>query len=79
MIGLTDLEVNNYIFNINTTNNKFKLHNFPDEKAVGVSYEKVRDEIEKDLEILDITTTDSQDDITSQILLKNIGKRLKKG
>ena len=48
MIGLTDLDVYNSVFNINTTNNKFKHYKFPDEKAGGVSYEKVGDEIEKD-------------------------------
>ena len=58
MIGLTDLEVYNSIYNINTTNNNFKLYKFADEKAGGVFYEKVRDEIERDLDISDITTTD---------------------
>ena len=45
MIGLTDLEVYNSIFNITEENNKFELYKFPDEKAGGVTYEKVRDEI----------------------------------
>ena len=36
MIGLTDLEVNNSIFNITEENRKFKLYKFPDEKAGGV-------------------------------------------
>ena len=60
MIRLTDLEVYNSIFNI-TEENKFKLHKFPDEKAGGVTYEKVRDEIEKDLDIENITAADLQD------------------
>ena len=60
MIGLTDLEVYNFIFNINTTNIKFKLYKFSDEKAGGVSYIKVRDEIGRDLDILDITATGLQ-------------------
>ena len=47
MIGLTDLEVYNSIFNITKQNNKFELYKFPDEKSGGVSYEKVRDEIGK--------------------------------
>ena len=51
MIGLTDLEVYNSIFNITEENNKFDLYKFPDEKSGGVTYEKVRDEIEKDLDI----------------------------
>ena len=49
MIGLTDLEVYNSIFNITEENNIFDLYKFPDEKAGGVTYEKVRDEIEKRL------------------------------
>ena len=34
MIGLTDLEVYNSIFNITEENNKFELYKFPDEKLV---------------------------------------------
>ena len=67
MIGLTDLEVYNYIFNITEENKKFELYKFPDEKAGGVSYEKVRDKIEKDLDISDITATDLQDEIIGPI------------
>ena len=33
MIGLTDLEVYNSIFNITEGNNKLQLYKFPDEKA----------------------------------------------
>ena len=62
MLGLVDLEVYNSFFNITEENNKFKLYKFPDEKAGGVTYEKVRDEIEKDLDISDITAADSQDE-----------------
>ena len=51
MFGLIDLEVYNSIFNITEQNTKFKLYKFPDEKAGGISYTKVRDEIEKDLDI----------------------------
>ena len=47
MLGLTDLEVYNSIFNITEENNKFELYKFPDEKAGGISYTKVKDEIEK--------------------------------
>ena len=63
MIGLKDLELYNSIFNITEENNEFELYKFPDEKAGGVSYEKVRDEIENDLDISDFTVTDLQDDI----------------
>ena len=59
-----DLEVYNSIFNINTTNNKFKLYEFPDKKAVSVSYENVRDEIQKDLDVSDITATALRDEIS---------------
>ena len=34
MIGLTDLEVYNSIFNITEENNKLQLYKFPDEKVV---------------------------------------------
>ena len=63
MIGLTDLEVYNSISNITEENNKFDLYKLLDKKAGGVTYEKVRGEIEKDLDIEDITTADLQDDI----------------
>ena len=71
MIGLTDLEVYNSIFNITEENNKFKLHKYPDGKSVSVSYEKVRDEIERDLDISDITATDLQDDIIGPLIIED--------
>ena len=81
MIGLTDLEVYISIFNITEVNNKFKLYKFPDGKAGGVSYEKVRGEIEKDLDISDITATDLQDDIIAPIIIEEyieqVTKRMK--
>ena len=48
MIGLTDLEVYNSIFNITEENIKIELYKFPNEKAGGITFEKVRDEIERD-------------------------------
>ena len=45
MIGSTNLEVYNSVFNITEENNKIELYKFPDEKSGGVTYEKVRDEI----------------------------------
>ena len=71
MIGLTDLEVYNSIFNITEENNKFELYEFPDEKAGGITYEKVRDEIEKDLNIEDNTATDLQDAILGPIIIED--------
>ena len=63
MLGLVDLEVYNSIFNISEENNKFELYKYPDGKSVSSSYERISDEIEKDLDISDITATDLQDDI----------------
>ena len=79
MIGLTDLEVYISIFNITEENNKFELFKFPDEKAGGVTYEKVRDEIEKDLDISDITAADLQDDIIGPINIEEYREQVTKG
>ena len=70
MLGLVDLEVYNSIFNITEKNIKFKLYKFPDEKVGGITYEKVRDEIERDLDISDITAADLQDDIIGPIIIE---------
>ena len=78
MIGLTDLEVYNSIFNITEENNKFDLYKFPDEKAGGVTYEKVRDEIEKDLGIEDITAEDLQDEIIGPIIIEEYNEQVTK-
>ena len=81
MLGLVKLEVYNSIFNITEVNNKFKLYNFPDERAGGVTYEKVRDDIEKDLGISEITATNLQDDIIGPIIIEEnrnqVTKRIK--
>ena len=68
MLGLTILEIFNSIFNIPEEKSNFELYKFPDEKTGGVSYEKVRDEIEKDLDISDITDTNLRDIMIAQIL-----------
>ena len=78
MIGLTDLEVYNSIFNITEEKNKFDLYKFPDEKAGGITYEKVRDEIEKDLDIEDITAEDLQDDIIGPIIIEEYREQVTK-
>ena len=78
MIGLTDLEVYNSIFNITEENNKFELYKFPDEKRGGVTYEKVRDEIEKDLGIEDITAEDLQDEIIAPINIEEYKEQVTK-
>ena len=78
MIGLVDLEVYNSIFNITEENNKLQLYKFRDEKAGGVAYEKVRDEIEKDLRIEDIKAADLQDEIIAPIIIEEYGKQITK-
>ena len=78
MIGLTDLEVYNSIFIITEENNKFQLYKFPDEKAGGVTYEKVRDEIEKDLDIEDITAEDLEDDIIAPNIIEEYNEQVTK-
>ena len=78
VLGLVALEVYNSVFNITEENNKFELYKFPDEKAVGVTYEKVRDEIEKDLDISDITAIDLQDDIIGPIIIEEYGNHVTK-
>ena len=81
MIGLTDLEVYNSFFYIGEEINKFKLSKFPDEKSGGVSYEKLRGEIERDLDISDITDTALRDEIMGPIIIEEyrnqVTKRMK--
>ena len=81
MIALTVLEVYNSIFNITEENNKFELYKFPDDKIGGISYIKVRDEIEKDLDIEDNTAAGLQDEITAPIIIEEyknqVTKRMK--
>ena len=82
IVGLVDLEVYNSIFNITEENIKFELHKFPDEKSGSISYEKFKDEIERDLDISDITATDLQDEIVGPIIeeyKKQVSKRMKDG
>ena len=78
MIGLTDLEVYNSIFNITEENNKLELYKFPDDKIGGVTYEKVREKIEKALDIEDITAEDLQDDIIGPIIIEENKKQVSK-
>ena len=78
VLGLVDLEVYNSIFNITEENNKYELYKFPDEKSGGVSYERVRDEIEKDLDVSDITAADLQDDIIGPIIIEEYREQVTK-
>ena len=78
MIGLVDLEVYNSILNITEENNKFQLYKLPDEKSGVISYTKVRYEIERDLDISDITAADLQDDIIAPIIIEEYKKQVTK-
>ena len=78
MIGLTGLKVHHSIFNRTEENNKFKLYIFPDEKSGGVSYIKVTDEIEKDLDIEDITAADLRDEILAPIIIEEYKEKVSK-
>ena len=78
MLGLVDLKVYNFLFNKTEENNKFGLHNLPHEKTGGVSYEKVRDEIEKDLDVSYITAADLQDGIIAPNIIKEYREQVTK-
>ena len=78
MIGLVDLEVYDSIVKITEENNKFELYIFPVEKIGGVSYEKVGDDIERDLGITDITPADLQDDIIGPNIIKEYREQMTK-
>ena len=78
MIGLTSSKVYNSFFNITEENTKFKLYRFSDEKSGGVSSEKVRDEIEKDLGNSDITAPDLQNEIIAPFILKEYREQVTK-
>ena len=78
MIGLVNLEVYNSIFNITEENNKFEVYKLTYEKADGITYEKVRDEIERDLDIKDITAADLQDEIIGPIIVEKYKEQVTK-
>ena len=76
MIGLTELEVYNSIYDITEENNKFELYKFPEDKISGISHTKVRDETERDLDVSDITYTDLQDDLIGPIIIEESKKQV---
>ena len=78
MIGLTSLEVYISLFNITKGKNKFELYTFPVSKRGRVTYEKFNDEVEQILDNSDITATDSQDEITSPIIIGEYRKKYQK-
>ena len=70
--------VYNSIFIITEQNNKLQLYKIPDEKAGDISCEKVRDEIEKDLDNSDLTAADLQDDIVAPNLIEEYREQVTK-
>ena len=56
----------------------FELYKFPDEKAGGISYEKVKDEIERDLDVSDITATDLKNDTIAPIIIEEYKEQVTK-
>ena len=78
MIRLTSLEVYSSIFKITNENNKFELCKSADENRGGVSYERIRDEIERHLNISEITATKLQDDILRPILIEEYREQVTK-
>ena len=76
MVRLTDLEIYNSFFNKTDENNQFELYNFPEDKIGGISYIKVREEIERDLNISDVTDTDLQDDLIGPIIIEDYKKQV---
>ena len=78
MIGLTDLEVYSSVSNITEENSNLQIYKFPENKIGGIPYTKVRDEIERDLDISDITDEDLQDDIIAPIIIEEYKKQVTK-
>ena len=77
MIGLSSLEV--YIFvSITEENNKIELYKYPGSKIGCVAYEKIRGDIEKDLEITDNKATDLQDVIVYPIKIEEYREKKQK-
>ena len=78
MIELTDIKVYNSFFNITEENNDVELYKFLDSNIDGVSYEKFRDDIERDLEISDNTSTVSQDETIGPNIIDEHTKQVTK-
>ena len=81
MIGLTSLKLYNSIFNSTEENIKFEHYIFSDSKKGGITYGKVKDEIEEDLDFLDTIATDIQGEtigpMTFEDYRKEVSKRMK--
>ena len=82
LIGRTSLEVNISIFEITRENNKFEVYLFPESEIDGISFKKIRDEIEKDVEISDTKAADIQDEIGPTFIeeyREKVSKRMEDG
>ena len=55
-----------------------ELYKNPDEKTGGVSNTKARDEIERDMDISNITVTDLQNDILGAIIIEEYREQVTK-
>ena len=78
MLGLTSLQVYKSIFKTTEDNNQFELYKLPDEKGGGVSFIKVKDEIERDLDVSEITASVLQDDIIGRIIFEECREQVTK-
>ena len=78
MIGLKDLEIYNSIFNITEENYNIKLYKYPDEKSGGITYNKVRNEIERDSDISDITAADLLGDLIAPNIFEEYKEKVTK-
>ena len=67
MVGLTDLEIYNSIFNINHNNNKFELYT---DTFDEFSFEELEDELEEILNIPNFTDDFSEDKSTAERIIK---------
>ena len=72
------MEVHNSIFNITEENNNFEPYIFPVSKIGGIAFKKVKDEIEKDFDVSDITATDLHDEITGPFIIEEYSKQVPK-
>ena len=67
MLGLTNLEVYNSMFNITKENNKFELYT---DTFDEFSFEQLKDELEEILKIPNITDVQLEDEITGPRVIK---------
>ena len=78
MLGLTIFEVYHSIFIITEGNNNSEVSRFPDSKKGDVSYEKVTDEIERDLDVSDIAATHLQNETIAPFIIEEFREKMSK-